>query len=271
MNVMCQLSDTSLSSFYTGLLSAAGATSVTTVLSTNITSINVANFDAFFFSSVDSANVANKIVEAFNAGKKIAFGTYSGSTTMLNSLNLGSFVDKSGIAVNILANSELQSPFDVAQSSFSIRPVSGYISGYSAMPAGVISLNSQDGITTSFIALNRDGFLADTLFIGWLPWSSSAPTLTTDGENYVKAMLARWMQMPPANKLISGYVRDTSNNPLVRTVRLYRRDTGEMLLETSTNERGLYNFTTTYSLETYVVCLGGTDQNSQIKDKIIAN
>ncbi len=68
--------------------------------------------------------------------------------------------------------------------------------------------------------------------------------------------------------VVSGVVTNDSGAPAARTVRVYRRDTGALLGETTSNgTTGAYSFTSTHSGEVQVVCLddsAGTVYNDLI-------
>ena len=67
---------------------------------------------------------------------------------------------------------------------------------------------------------------------------------------------------------ISGFVKDINNNPVPRTIRVYRRDTGVLLGETQTSAvTGAYSLTDAYAGEVQVVMLddaAGSIENDQI-------
>ena len=67
---------------------------------------------------------------------------------------------------------------------------------------------------------------------------------------------------------VSGIVSDTGGNPLVRTIRVYRRDTGALLGSTaSSDSTGAWSFSDAYTGEVQVVMLDdalGTLENDQI-------
>lgn len=67
---------------------------------------------------------------------------------------------------------------------------------------------------------------------------------------------------------VSGTVLDAAGSPVVRTLRVYRRDTGVLLDETTSNgATGMYSVTTSYAGEVQVVMLddlSGTIENDQI-------
>lgn len=71
---------------------------------------------------------------------------------------------------------------------------------------------------------------------------------------------------------ISGLVRDDSGSFVIRTVRLYRRDTGALVAETSSNgTTGVFTFSNPEDREYYVVALddvSGTQYNALIYDKV---
>ena len=67
---------------------------------------------------------------------------------------------------------------------------------------------------------------------------------------------------------IAGSVLDSGGNPLVRTIRVYRRDTGAFLAETtSSGSTGAWSVTDAYTGEVQVVMLddsGGEFENDKI-------
>lgn len=67
---------------------------------------------------------------------------------------------------------------------------------------------------------------------------------------------------------VGGTILDTNSSPAVRTLRVYRRDTGALLGETTSNaSTGAWSLTVTYTGEVQVVMLDdvlGTLENDQI-------
>lgn len=67
---------------------------------------------------------------------------------------------------------------------------------------------------------------------------------------------------------VGGTILDTNASPVVRTVRVYRRDTGALLGETTSSAAtGAWTFTTAHTGEVQVVMLDdalGTLENDQI-------
>ena len=67
---------------------------------------------------------------------------------------------------------------------------------------------------------------------------------------------------------VSGTILDTNGNPVARTVRVYRRDTGALLGETNSSPTtGAYSVSNAYAGEVQVVMLddaAGTIENDQI-------
>ena len=73
---------------------------------------------------------------------------------------------------------------------------------------------------------------------------------------------------------ISGVVENSKGEPVARTIRFYRRDTGAPLGNTiSSADTGQYTFTTSYLEEVQVVMvnsIGSSIENDQIKRVIPA-
>mgnify|MGYP003381859866 CR=1 FL=1 len=67
---------------------------------------------------------------------------------------------------------------------------------------------------------------------------------------------------------VGGYIKDANDNPVVHTVRVYRRDTGALLGSATSNAgTGAWTFSDAYTGEVQVVMLDdllGTLENDQI-------
>ena len=116
------------------------------------------------------------------------------------------------------------------------------------------------------LATARDGMLYPQVYAGtaydryfariW--YSPNTSTIRGYRQSTSDSMQQRWQSIefaPAPGYYFGGYVTE-NGSPVVRTVRAYHRETGELLGETtSSGIGGYYYLETTYSGEQYIVCL----------------
>ena len=106
-------------------------------------------------------------------------------------------------------------------------------------------------------------------------WYQDDSTIRAYRQQGNEAAQLRWQSIefaPAPGYYVGGYVTE-EGAPAVRTVRSYRRDTGEFLNETTSSGVGGYFYLeTSYSGSQYVVCVddpAGLDYNALIYDSIM--
>lgn len=97
------------------------------------------------------------------------------------------------------------------------------------------------------------------------------PGYTRDEDKRVARNLEIFTQMTPMHKYKATGTVTVNSIPAVRTLRLYREGTGEIISETMSSITGAYTLTTPYNEDHYVVCLdalGGEDFNHLIRKNV---
>lgn len=148
----------------------------------------------------DTFTGVTKMVTKFNTGIPVLISIYTDSSTVMPNLGIGAnFSDSSGSSIDIVANTVLGVPFDIAQSELVIRETSHYMSGIVSLANNAKRFAVRGSTVVGAIlpegAINRNNVPspANVTFAGFA-YTESTRLLNETGKNLVREIVRKTMR-----------------------------------------------------------------------------
>lgn len=238
--------------------------------------------------AADNATYADVVVAAFNMGVPVISGGNGGVTTGTSYVT--NVPTRAGLVANMTSrdgqtqmNALQADPIFTAAGitapgNFTVYTSSSFSDATlttTNIATGATSLTERTtaaGEKTAIIALGGSNNLSNNPFpanIAFVGFFYGATGYSAQGTNFIREVINTLLS---SGYLLSGTVRDSSNNPLARKVRAYLRSSGSLITEKTSNaSTGAFEMKVYQNEPFTLVCLdadGGT-KNALVKDRVI--